>query len=147
MSIPIPAERIPPIAKEVADNKKMYAAIWWFATGLVTLAAIAQGDKHHEHHDTAYDGGYLLGMMFWVVVLFLIGFRLWKTGRRAARAIQLATAGQASFVLSNRLLVAVDERGVSRPEATFKISSKHVTMLTALPAATLVPKDSNLPRD
>ena len=146
LQTPIPAERIPPIAKEIADNKKMYAALWWFGTGMVVVAALMASDKHDEVHDGAYHAGEFAGMMFWVVVLFFLGLRLWKIGRRASRAIELANAGQTSFVLAERLLVAVDARGVSLPEATFKISSKHATMLTALPAATLVAKDSNLPR-
>ena len=145
MSIPIPAERVPPIAKEVADNKKTYAALWWFGTALAVVAGIGQSGNTH-HGDGAYDAGYVAGMMFWVVVLGLLGFRQWRMARRAARAMQLATAGHTAFVLSNRLMVAVDERGVSLPDATFKITGKHVTMLTALPAATVIPRDSGLPR-
>lgn len=150
MSIPIPPERIPPIAKEVADNKKMYAAIWWFGTLLITVAGFASaGDSSRHHHynsDTAYDAGTIVGVGFWVLVLFLIGLRLWRIGRRAARAMDLATGGHTAFVLADKLLVAVDERGVSLPDATFKISGKHAAMLTALPSATLVAKDSTLPR-
>ena len=139
MSIPIPPERIPPIAKEIVDAKKTYAILWWFGTSLACLIAYGQ-------NDTKDGTAHVAGVLFWVVVLFLLGMRQWKLGRRAQRAADLATGPHTSFVLANNLIVAIDDRGVSLPDATFKVSGKHVTMLTALPAATLVPKDSGLPR-
>jgi len=144
--IQIPAERVPPIAKEVAETKKMYAALWWVGTLLTAVAGFATSGTSHHHHDAAFDAGQVAGMGFWVVVLFMLGLRLWRIAGRATRAVELANAGHTSFVLSNKLLIALDERGVSLTDATFKIGGKHVTMLLALPAATLVAKDSNLPR-
>ncbi|MBV8762758.1 MAG: hypothetical protein JO257_36070 [Deltaproteobacteria bacterium] len=141
MSIPIPSERIPPIAKEVADAKKTWAILWWFGTSLAALIAYGQNDTSHDDR-----ASHVAGVLFWVVVLFFLGMRQWKLGRRATRAADLATTPHTSFVLANNLIVAIDDRGVSLPDATFKIGGKHVTMLTALPAATLVPKDSGLPR-
>ena len=141
MSIPIPPERVPPIAKEVADAKKTYAILGWFGMSLAALIFYGQ-------HDTdKHDGGTMIaGYAFWIFVLFALGLRQWKIGRRATRAAELATGPDTSFVLANNLIVTIDTRGVSLPDATFKIGGKHVTMLTALPAATLVPRDSGLPR-
>jgi hypothetical protein len=140
MSIPIPPERVPPIAKEVADAKKTWAILWWFVTALAVLIAFGQSDSDHDKVSS------VAGLAFWAFVLFALGLRQWKIGRRATRAADLATAPDTAFVLANNLIVAIDTRGVSLPDATFKISGKHVTMLTALPSATLVTKDSNLPR-
>jgi hypothetical protein len=140
MSIQIPPERIPPIAKEVADAKKTWAILWWFVTALAVLIAYGQTDTDHEKASS------VAGLAFWAFVLFALGVRQWKIGRRATRAADLATGPHTSFVLANNLIVAIDDRGVSLPDATFKITGKHVTMLTALPSATLVSKDSGLPR-
>src|SRR4051794_1727164 len=133
MSIPIPPERIPPIAKEVADAKKTWAILWWFGAALACLIAYGK-------HDTAtgQDGSSMVaGVLFWVIVLFALGVRQWKLGKRASEAARRATESGTSFVLAGNLLVAVDERQVSQPSASFKISGKHVTMLTALPVAQL----------
>ena len=134
MSIPIPSERIPPIAKEVADAKKTYAILWWFGAALAALIAYGQHDSHAHDATTK-----IAGMAFWVVVLFWLGYRQWKLAGRAAQAVTLAGGADTSFVLANNLIVAVDNRGVSLPDATFKVSGKHVTMLTALPTAQLRP--------
>ena len=140
MSIPIPSERVPPIAKDIADAKKTYAILWWFGTSLAALMAYGSTDGSGDKTTN------VAGIAFWAFVLFALGLRQWKLGRRAARAVELATNPDISFVLANNLIVAIDRRGVSLPDATFKIRGKHVTMLTALPAATLVRKDSGLPR-
>jgi len=132
MSIPIPAERIPPIAKEVADAKKTYAILWWFGASLAAL--IAYGQRDSSDHDA---GSMVAGVAFWMVVLFGLGVRQWKIGRRAAEAARRAEAPGTSFVLAGNLIVAIDERQISQPAASFKISGKHVTMLTALPTAQL----------
>ncbi len=140
MSIPIPPERVPPIAKEVADSKKTWAILWWFGTALAGLIAYGSADGSGDTKNS------IIGIAFWAFVLFMLGVRQWKIGRRASHAAELANGPHTSFVLANNLIVAIDDRGVSLPDATFKISGKHVTMLTALPSATLVAKDSNLPR-
>ncbi|HSN30987.1 MAG TPA: hypothetical protein VLT45_32095 [Kofleriaceae bacterium] len=140
MSIPIPPERIPPIAKEVADSKKTYAILWWFGTALAALIGYGSTDGSGDTKSS------LIGIIFWAFVLFALGMRQWKLGRRAAHAAELASGPHTSFVLANNLIVAIDDRGVSLPDATFKVGGKHITMLTALPSATLVAKDSNLPR-
>lgn len=132
MSIPIPAERIPPIAKEVADAKKTYAILWWFGASLAAL--IAYGQRDSRDHDAS---SMVAGVAFWMIVLFGLGVRQWKIGRRATEAARRAEAPGTSFVLAGNLIVAIDERQVSQPTASFKISGKHVTMLTALPTAQL----------
>ncbi len=140
MSIPIPPERVPPIAKEVADAKKTWAILWWFGTALAALIAYGSADGSGDSKNS------IIGIAFWAFVLFMLGVRQWKIGRRASHAAELAKGPHTSFVLANNLIVAIDDRGVSLPDATFKVTGKHVTMLTALPSATLVAKDSNLPR-
>ncbi len=140
MSIPIPPERIPPIAKEIADAKKTWAMLFWFATVLAAIVGYGTLDGPGDKKSSVF------GIAFWAFVLFALGMRQWKIARRATHAADLAKGAHAGFVLANNLIVAVDERGVSLPDATFKIGGKHATMLTALPSATLVAKDSNLPR-
>ena len=135
MSIPIPPERIPPIAKEVVDSRKTYAILWWF--GAVLFLVMALGSNKKLGDDPAST---VIGFGFWVVVLFVLGVRQWRIAGRAAAAARLADAGHTSFVLTGKQVIAIDERQVSQPRASFKVSNKLQTMLTALPAATLVEK-------
>jgi hypothetical protein len=131
MSISIPPERVPPIAKEVADAKKTYAILWWFGSALAALIGYGQSTSGgHESSEVA-------GVAFWAVVLLWVGVRQWRVARRATEASRRAETGGTSFVLAGNQLIAIDERQVSQPSASFKISKKLVTMLTALPTAQL----------
>jgi len=132
MSIPIPPERVPPVAKEVAETRKTYAILWWFGASLAALIAYGQSSK--SGHDGISE---VAGIAFWSVVLIWLGVRQWRIAARAIEAARRAEAPGTSFVLAGNLLVAIDERQVSQPSATFKLSGKLVTMLTALPKAEL----------
>jgi hypothetical protein len=131
MSIPIPPERVPPIAKEVADARKTYAILWWFGSALAALIAYGQSSKRDDGTSE------IAGIAFWAVVLVWLGVRQWRIARRATEAARLAQMTGTSFVLAGNQLIAIDERQVSQPSASFKLSGKLVTMLTALPTAQL----------
>lgn len=127
-SIEIPPERIPPIAKEVASNKQTAAALFWFGALLGTVVAFSM--------DRAQDGA---GVAFWVMVLFALGLRQFRIGRRASAAVARAADPSSTWVLAGRELVAYATTGMPVPDASFKLSRSHVTMLTALPKAELRP--------
>ena len=131
MAIPIPPERVPPIAKEVSSSKTTWAILFWF--GMV-LAAITGLGMQPEHGDRS---SMFAGFAFWVIVLFALGVKQYKVARRANAAVRLADDPTVTWVLAGRELVAYRSNGISMPDASFKLSTSHVTMLTALPKAEL----------
>jgi hypothetical protein len=134
MSIPIPPERVPPIAKEINSTRMTWAALIWCVTGLFVVGMFFADDFDHKHPDHA---GAIAGMGFWVVVTFALGWRQRRLACRADRAFRRATEASSTFVLAGRELLAYDTSGVPQPDASIKLSRRHATMLTALPKAEL----------
>ena len=129
--VQIPPERVPPIAKEVASSKQTWAILFWFTSVLGALIAYGQQTSHDDK------AANVAGIGFWVIVLFAIGLKHWKVARRAEQAVKRAEDPHITWTLAGRELVAYTDRGVAMPEASFKLSSSQVTMLTALPKAEL----------
>jgi hypothetical protein len=129
--IEIPAEKVPPIAKEIADSRTTRAILFWFGTVLAGLVGFGMKD---DDGDTS---GKLVGFAFWVIVLFSIGLKHYKLARRAGQAAKRSTDRSATFQLAGRELLAFSPEGVPMPEASVKLSERQATMLTALPTAQL----------
>ncbi len=130
--VQIPPERVPPIAKEVASTRKMWASVCWFVGAVMVAGAVGtQADASLGR------GSLLAGAAFWVVVLGGFGLRWYRQARRASEAANRATGGAATWMLSGRDLIAYDRAGVPQPDASFRLSTTQAAMLTALPKAEL----------
>ena len=140
-SIPIPSERIPPVATEAAGAAKNLAAVFLVFAAIVVLAGIgmAAEGKPPSGDDDMGGGAMLFGLLFWLSIPSLLGLRFVRMARRATRAARLAAQDSATtWRLAGKLIVAADGAGVPRPEVSFKISQKLRTMLLAIPRAEVV---------
>lgn len=145
-SIAIPAERVPPVAKDMASTSKNIAAVLLFLCGLLAIATIsvAVGDTPSGDLDapknSAEAAGHAVGMII-VIALFAglpgwFGLRAARNASRATRAANLAASDPSyTWQLSGKYIVAVDAQGAPRPELSFKVSGKLRTMLLAVPRA------------
>lgn len=129
VAVQIPPERVPPIAKEVWSTKQTWVILFWFVSALALIMGLGW-----QGHDT---GERICGASFWFLVSFALGLKHYKIMRCANRALERATDPNVTWTLAGRDLVAYTDRGVSIPDASFKLSPGQVTMLTALPKATL----------
>ena len=125
----IPPERVPPIAKEVSNSKQTWVILFWFVSALALIMGLGW-----EGHDA---GERFAGAAFWFVVSFALGLKHFKIMRCANRAVERATDPNVTWTLAGRDLLAYTDRGVSIPDASFKLSPSQAAMLTALPKATL----------
>jgi len=133
MPTQIPPERVPPIAKEIASTRMMWAAIIWFFCGLMTVAMVSMPDEDKDK-DTDL-AAKLLGGGVVIAVPFLIGLRQFRHSKRAGAATRGATEDSMTFMLEGRHLFAYDKAGVPQLNATIKLSRQNAAMLTALPKA------------
>jgi hypothetical protein len=127
--VQIPPERVPPIAKEVSSTKQTWMILFWFVSALALILGL--GWQGHDASER------FMGATFWFVVSFALGLKHYKIMRCANRALERAADPTVTWTLAGRDLLAYTDRGVSVPDASFKLSHGQVTMLTALPSATL----------
>ncbi|HEY5927430.1 MAG TPA: hypothetical protein VIV11_37355 [Kofleriaceae bacterium] len=148
-SIQVPAERVPPIAGDVAGSSKVVAGVLFFVTVIIALAMhdVLTNKKFDEDRprDSAEAAGQsvgkLLGVGLFVGLPALFGFRAARNASRATRAGNVAkTDPKYTFRLSGKYMIAADGAGVPHPELSFKVNGKNRTMLLALPHAEVVNK-------
>ena len=140
-SIPIPSERIPPVATEAAGAAKNLAAVFLVFAAIIVLAGIGMSleGKPASGDDDVGGGAMLFGLLFWLSIPALLGIRFLRMASRATRAARLAAQDPSTtWRLAGKLMIAADGAGVPRPEVSFKISQKLRTMLLAIPRAELV---------
>lgn len=144
-SIPVPAERIPPVASDAASGSKTAAGLLIFACVIIAIAmlgVLADGTHHEQVRDSAEAAGYNAGQ----VIAFLLfaglpgwfGFRAARNASRATRAARAVSDRSFTWRLSGKYIIAADAGGAPRPELSFKVSGKLRTMLLAVPRAEVV---------
>jgi hypothetical protein len=148
-SIPIPANRVPPVASDMAGSSKTNAGVLFFVAAIVFIAmlgVLADGDKTSEKYGSdAEKAGEKVGQMI-AVVLFgglpgWFGFKAARNASRATRAGKVASTDPSyTFRLAGKFIIAADGAGVPHPELSFKINPKLRTMLLAVPHAEVVDK-------
>lgn len=144
-SISIPAERVPPVASDMASSSKTVAGVLGFVTLIVAVAVISviADDKHEVIRDSAEAAGYhvgqWIGFMLFVGLPGLIAFRAARNASRAGRAGTLAKTNPSyTWQLAGKYVIAADAAGAPHPELSFKINEKLRTMLLAVPRAEVV---------
>lgn len=139
-SLPIPAERVPPVATDMASSSKTIAGVLFFVAVVLGLAGLGTSDEPRTESSSAYEAGYKSGHVFGVVLLFglpaYFGFRSARNASRATRAATLAKNEPTyAWRLAGKWIVVADGSGAPRPELSFKINGKLRTMLLAVPRA------------
>lgn len=142
-SITVPAERIPPIAREASEASKTVAAVLFFAVGVLVLAMFGVAERDDEKADAAVESaaersgrkvGRAIAPLLFIGIPAIFAVRAARNASRATRArTQGASDRNMTWRLSGRLLVAADATGSPRPDMTFKVTRRLRTMLLALP--------------
>jgi hypothetical protein len=146
-SIPVPPERIPPVANDMSGSSKVVAGVLFFVTIIIAIAMLgALGEdkaKTRQFGDSAEEAGYKVGQVI-AVILFAgvpawFAFRSARNASRATRAAKLAASdAKYTWRLSGKYIIGADPAGVPQPELTFKVNAKNRTMLLAVPRAEVV---------
>lgn len=145
-SIQVPAERIPPVASDMAGTSKAVAGVLLFFASVFALAMLGvflgENPENPVPEGSAEAAGYwagaaiALGLVGGVPALF--GFRAVRNASRATRAGNLAKQDPSyTWRLSGKYIIAADAAGAPHPELSFKLNRKLRTMLLALPRADL----------
>jgi hypothetical protein len=132
-SIQLPAESVDQAATSVISAGKSSLAMMFWMDGIFVVAAIAILTK-----ETRDFGTMLGGLAFWAVVLAFLTRRPWKRVKTARAAQLAAKSGQMTWLLSERLIVAVNERNIPLGELSFKIPRGTRQLLLAVPQARVV---------
>lgn len=132
-SIQLPAESVEQAATSVISSGKSSLAMWFWMNGVFVLAAIAILLR-----ETKDFGTMLGGLAFWGVVLAFLTRRPWKRVKTARAAQLAAKTERLTWLLSDRLIVAVNERNIPVADLSFKISRGTRQLLLAVPQARLV---------
>lgn len=143
-SITVPAERIPPVAREASEASKTVAAVLFFAVGVLVLAMFGVAERDDEKADDAAvesaaersgrKVGRAIAPLLFIGIPAIFAVRAARNASRATRArTQGASDRNMTWRLSGRLLVAADATGSPRPDMTFKVTRRLRTMLLALP--------------
>jgi hypothetical protein len=139
-SIPIPAERVPPIAKDQSGTSQAIAGVIGFIAVALAVAVFSAPSEAPPGESAAYDAGFFAGIVIGMALMVglpgLFAFRSARNAKRATRAAALASSDPSyRWSLADRWIVAVDAAGIPHPELSFKISRKLRTMLLAVPRA------------
>lgn len=141
-SIEVRAERVPPVATDMASGSKTVAAVLFFLSAVLALGVFGMSfddKKEALGDDSAEAAGAVIGFLLIVGLPGLLGFRHARNASRATRAGKLAqTDLHYTWRLSGKYIIAADGNGAPRPELSFKISRKLRTMLLAVPRAEVV---------
>jgi len=147
-SISVPAERIPPVASDMASSSKVAAGLLGFLALIAAVASLSVlgDDKHHEViRDAAeaagYNAGTVIGCLLFVGLPGWFGFKAARNASRATNAARLAQTNPSyTWQLADKYIIAADAAGVPHPELSFKVNGKLRTMLLAVPRAQVVDK-------
>ena len=144
-SIPIPADRVPPVATDMSSSSKVIAGVLFFFAvvfGLAGMGALSEEPEYGEvPKNAAENAGRVIGILLVGGLPAIFGFRAARNASRATRAATLAkTEPGYSWRLAGRWIVVADNGGAPRPELSFKINGKLRTMLLAVPRAEVIEK-------
>lgn len=140
-TVPIPADRLFPIATEAASGAKTVASVVCFFVALVTIMAIGMiVDGSGSTTEKTMDGGSMIaGIAIWFVVLGAIASRFLKTSKRATEVASLAKANVGhQFFLEGKQVITADPTGTPQHALAFKLSERLRRKLIDVPRATVV---------
>jgi hypothetical protein len=144
-SIPIPADRVPPVATDMSSSSKVIAGVLFFFAvvfGFAGLGALSEEPARDEApKNSAESAGRVIGILLFAGLPAIFGFRAARNASRATRAATLAkTEPGYGWRLAGKWIVVADNAGAPRPELSFKINGKLRTMLLAVPRAEVIEK-------
>ncbi len=131
----LPAESVAQCATAMASRSKSIASIFLFLDVIFVVGAIAMAaERTKEDWASTF-----FGMLFWVGLLSLLGIRMIFKARKATQLARRAISEpNLRWYLNNKMIVGATETGAPSPDLSFKITSKLVTVLTAVPRAHVV---------
>lgn len=119
----------------MASRSKSIASIFFWLDGIFVVGAIAMAADRTKPDWASTFGG----MLFWVGLLSLFAIRLVLKARKNTRLARRASSEpNLRWYLNSKMIVGTTETGAPSPELSFKITSRLVTVLTAVPRAHVV---------
>lgn len=134
-SAQLPSESVAQCATAMSSRHKSVATIFLWIDGLFAVAAVAMLADDKRADSASLAGG----MAFWVGLLTIIAVWQLVKARRSTRIAARATSDRAlRWYLNGKMIVAANETGAPLPDQSFKITSRLLTVLTAVPRAHVV---------
>jgi len=131
----LPSESVAQCATAMSSRHKSIATIYLWLDGLFAVAAIAML-LDRKRPDWASLAG---GMAFWVGLFTILAVWQLAKARKATRLAKLATSDATKrWYLNSKMIVAASETGAPLADLSFKITSRLLTVLTAVPRAQVV---------
>lgn len=148
-SIAVPAERIPPVASDMASSSKSVAGVLLFVCVIMAIAMFSvvtddpRGTGGYEPANSAEAAGHAVGTVLGALIVVAVpawfGVRAAQNASRATRAGNVAkTDPSYTWRLSGKYIIAADGHATPHPELSFKVNGKLRTMLLAVPRAEVV---------
>ena len=144
-SISLPAERVAPIAAAVASQRKSIAGVVFFGVVIVAIAMMSVVTRSTGTRSDPESVGRAIGTALWPGLLGWFGLRQLRRARQASAAQRATQDASFTWLLNERLVVAVDGHGVARPELAFKVSREQRQILIAVPRAQVVQPGEHAP--
>lgn len=131
----LPPESVAQCATAISSRHKSIATIYLWLDGLFTVAAIAML-LDRKRPDWASLAG---GMAFWVGLFTILAVWQLSKARKGTKLAKLAASDATKrWYLNGKMIVAASETGSPLPDLSFKITSRLITVLTAVPRAHVV---------
>jgi len=134
-SSPLPPESVAQCSTAMASRHKSIATVMFWLDGLFVAGVIAMlADRSKPDW-----GSLAAGMAFWVGLFSILAIRSVLKARKAtALGARAASDRSLRWYLNGKMIVAASDTGAPLPDLSFKISSRLITVLTAVPRAHVV---------
>ncbi len=131
----LPPESVAQCSTAMASRHKSVATVMFWLDGLFLAAAIAML-VDRKRPDWASLAG---GMAFWVGLFSILAiWSMLKARKATERGKRAASDTSLRWYLNGNLIVAASDTGAPLPDLSFKITSRLITVLTAVPRAHVV---------
>ena len=134
-SSPLPPESVAQCSTAMASRHKSVATVMFWLDGLFVAGVIAMLADRSKPDWVSLAGG----MAFWVGLFSILAIRSVLKARKATALGARATSDRSlRWYLNGKMIVAASDTGAPLPDLSFKISSRLITVLTAVPRAPVV---------
>ena len=131
----LPSESVAQCATSMSSRHKSIATIYLWLDGLFAVAAIAML-MDRKRPDWASLAG---GMAFWVGLFTILAVWQLSKARKGTKLAKLATSDLSKrWYLNGKMIIGASDSGAPLPDLSFKITSRLLTVLTAVPRAHVV---------
>jgi hypothetical protein len=134
-SAQLPPESVAQCATSMASRHKSVATVMLWLDGLFIVAAIAMLLDRNRPDWASLAGG----MAFWVGLFSILATRSLMKARKMTNLGTRATSDPAlHWYLNGKMIVCTSATGAPQVDLSFKITSRLITVLTAVPRAHVV---------